>query len=339
MSISPERLVYHLSRSRLLFKYLRSTIIAETLAVWESSPEFASIRAGLNIGDKNCQVDLLELYKQAEFDRLVRSRFLACKSQLVDGVSPVENRVLFSVIQVRDLQLAQELYCRVKEENQSFTSIATTYSDSPAAKRGGVIGPISVLQLHPSLQHHLIGLKPKQLSSIFQLDEHYIFLQPDRSLPVQLTPQIERQLRDELFEEWLQQQILDRLNPVSTDRISNIHLPILPPVKQCKAVSIASNPDLNSEPTGMLCPTASIFFPQISPSGDILPPHVAIGHQPNASLFFSQEPSPQILAPRYRRHRAVDQIVAFFVFFWLFLAGGIFAVRLFSQPVITTQQK
>jgi PPIC-type PPIASE domain len=331
MSISPERLVYHLSRSRLLFKYLRSTIIAETLAVWESSPEFGSIRAGLNIDDKNCQVDLLELYKQAEFDRLVRSRFLACKSQL--------DRVLFSVIQVRDLQLAQELYCRVKEENQSFTSIATSYSDSPAARRGGVIGPISALQLHPSLQHHLIGLKPKQLSSIFQLDEHYIFLQLDRSLPVQLTPQIERQLRDELFEEWLQQQILDRLNPVSTDRISNIHLPILLPVKQCTAVSIASNRDPNSEPTGMLCPTASIFFPQISPSGDILPPHVAIGHQPNSSLFFSQEPSPQILLPRHRRYLLVEQIVAFFVLFWLFLAGGIFAVRLFSQPVITTQQK
>jgi parvulin-like peptidyl-prolyl isomerase len=197
--IPPARLHYHLSRSKLLVEYLRSTIIEATLATWAESPEFGSLCAQLNIEPNNCQEDLLELYKQTEFGRLVRSRFLGCKSQL--------DRVLFSVIQVRNLQLAEELYCRIKEENQSFTRIATTYSDSPAAKRGGAIGPISALQLHPSLQHHLIGLKPKQLSSIFQLDEHYLLLRLDRSLPVQLTPQTEQQLRDELFEEWLQQQI------------------------------------------------------------------------------------------------------------------------------------
>lgn len=208
LPIQPERLLHHLSRSKLLIKYLRWTIIEETLAVWKSSPEFESIRAGLNIDDDNCQVDLLEIYKQTRFGRLVRSRFLACKSQL--------DRVLCSVIQVGNLQLAQELYCRIKEENQSFARVATAYSDSQSAKRGGVIGPISLLQLHSSIQYHLAGLQPKQLSSIFQLDEHYILLRLDRSLPVQLIPQIEQQLRDQLFEEWLKQQILHRLNSVST---------------------------------------------------------------------------------------------------------------------------
>jgi hypothetical protein len=97
---------------------------------------------------------------------------------------------------------------------------------------GGVIGPISALQLHPTIQHHLIGLEPQQLSSIFQLDDRSIFLRLDRSLAAQLTPPIERQLRDELFEEWLQKQILARLNAMSTDRVSNNHLPIADSVKQ-----------------------------------------------------------------------------------------------------------
>jgi parvulin-like peptidyl-prolyl isomerase len=201
--VLPERLLDYLSRSKLLVKYLRSTIIEETLAVWESSPAFGSIRTGLNIESNNCQADLLELYKQIEFDRLVKSRFLACKLQL--------DRLLFSAIQVKNLHLAQELYCQVRTQNKSLTRLATKYSDSPAAKRGGVIGPVCTLQLHPAIQQHLMGLEPKQVSLIFQLDEHYIFLRLDRLLPVQLNPQIERQLRDELFDEWLQQQILSRI--------------------------------------------------------------------------------------------------------------------------------
>jgi PPIC-type PPIASE domain len=183
----------------LFAKYLQAAIIEETLATWESSPAFESIHDRVNIDVSDRQAALLELYKQTEFSRLVRSRFLARKSQL--------DRVLFSTIQVRDLYLAQELYCRIKEENQSFMRLATRYSDSHTAKRGGVIGPISALQLYPLIQHHLIGLQPKQLSPIFQLDEHYIFLRLDRSLPVKFTPEIEQQLLDELFEEWLQQQI------------------------------------------------------------------------------------------------------------------------------------
>jgi hypothetical protein len=203
LPISPDRMIYHLNRSKLLVKYLRSAIIEETLATWENSPEFTLMRDRVNIDPSDRQSDLLELYKQSQFDRLVRSRFLARKLQL--------DRLLFSAIQVRDLHLAQELYCQVRTQNQSFTRLATKYSNSPAAKRGGVIGPVCTLQLHPAIQQHLMGLEPKQVSLIFQLDEHYIFLRLDRLLPVQLNPQIERQLRDELFEEWLQQQILSRI--------------------------------------------------------------------------------------------------------------------------------
>jgi hypothetical protein len=192
-SIEPERILYHLSRSPLLVKYLRGVIIDETLERWEKSPEFESIvcRVEPSMLAKNRQQILFKLYKQAEFGRFVRSRFLAYKSQL--------DRVLFSTIQVKNLRLAQELHCRVKEQKQSITRLAINHSDSHTAKRGGVVGPISTVKLHPLIQHYLTGLQTKQLSPIFKLDEHYIFLQLDRWLPVQLNPQVEQQLLDEIF--------------------------------------------------------------------------------------------------------------------------------------------
>jgi parvulin-like peptidyl-prolyl isomerase len=302
----------HLSRSKLLVKYLRETIVEETLDRWERSSEFDLV------GDR--QQALLEIYKQVEFRHLVRSRFLEVKSQL--------DRVLCSTIQVKNRQLAEELYCQVQLDSRSFTRIATAYADSPVAKRGGVIGPISALQLHPLIQHHLMGLQPKQLSPIFQLDEHFIFLRLDRWLTVKFTPEIERQLIDELFEEWLQQQIRNRLNTISIDRTSNFDLPIAQPVNQFppqsnsqgEEIAIFSDPDLNpAEPIGTFAPTSSFFLPQISPNGEILPSYLMIVQHSNSSFFLPQQPDIPIIAKNHR-HFLVKQIAAFCSFLGLFLA-------------------
>jgi parvulin-like peptidyl-prolyl isomerase len=323
LAISSDRIVYHLNRSKLLVKYWRSIVIEETLATWENSPDFASM--------SDRQINLLESYKQAKFNRLVRSHFLSHKLQL--------DRVLFSIIQVRDLHLAEELYCQVAAQNRSFTNLAIKYSDSPTANRGGSIGPVCPLQLHPTIQQHLVGLEPQQISPIFLLEDHYILLRLDRLLPVQLNSHIEQQLRDELFEEWLQQQILSRRgNPhpfVATPRIP------VPQAANANIAEVATNRDvdLNSGPTATLSPTSSFFFPHISERHQIPLPHGAIENAPNSSFFFPQAVPTSILPQQHRHRRWVGQIAAFFVLFWLFLTGGIFLVRSFSQPGIPGQAK
>jgi PPIC-type PPIASE domain len=221
-SIDPDLTISHLTRSILLPRYLRAVIIDETLATWQQSLANQALAVDLdsspqidnstNSGD--ARTNLLQQYKRAEWGHLIGSRFLQRKSQL--------DRVLFSVIQVANLNMAQELYFRIHEQGQSFTHLATEYSEHPTAHRGGCVGPISGTELHPLIYHQTIGLKPKQLSPIFELNERYTFLRLDRWLPAQFDLAMEERFLDELFEQWLQQQIearIGKIDIVSFDRV------------------------------------------------------------------------------------------------------------------------
>jgi hypothetical protein len=215
-SIDPDLTICHLSKSILLPRYLRAVIIDETLTAWQQSlvdrDSYPKIDKSANLGDS--RADLLKQYQRAEWGHLIGSRFLQRKSQL--------DRVLFSVIQVADLNMARELYLRIDEQGQSFTHLATAYSEHPTANRGGCVGPISGTELHPLIYHQTIGLQPKQLSPIFELNDRYTFIRLDRWLPAQLDLAMEEGLLDEIFEQWLQQQIearIDKIEIVSIDRI------------------------------------------------------------------------------------------------------------------------
>lgn len=329
--VEAERILYHLSRSPLLVKYLRGVIIDETLETWEQSPEFCSIVSNIDLSslNKNRQAVLFQIYKKAEFGRFVRSKFLAQKSQL--------DRVLISVIQVDNLQLAQELYFRIEEQKQPFSKLAIKYSDGSTAKRGGSIGPILSCQLSFPIQYHLTGLQPKQLSPIFQVGEHYLFLRLDRSLPAQLNPQIEQQLLDELFDEWLQQEILERIGKASVI----ISSPVIefPQCVSDRTEEIAISTDLATDdpPSSTISPTSSFFFPTISPTGEIFSSNVDGRSQVNSSFFLPSELPIEISSHSSSHNRLWTNTIAFILFFCLFLTGGIAGIKFFSQPPIRSK--
>ncbi len=289
LPVQQKRLLYHLSRSQLLVKYLRGILIEETLEKWEKSPAFELVRDRLVINDPNeRQGAIFQLYKQTEFGNLVGTQFLARKSQL--------DRVLFSVIQVKDLHFAEQLYCQIEDKNQSFTRIATAHSDSPTAKRGGSIGPISMMELHPVIRHYLTGLEPKQLSPIFKLDEHYVFLKLDRLLPGQISSQLEQQLIDELFERQLESQISDRIGKIQMEFVNpSTDTPerSSPQTSTSSSSNLLQFPisqdldlDLEPAPTGTISPTSSLFFPQWVDTSD----RSGTSSSGDSSFFFPQTP-------------------------------------------------
>jgi hypothetical protein len=327
-----KRLLYHLSRSQLLVKYLRGILIEETLEKWENSPAFELVRDRLVVNDPNDrQGALFQLYKQTEFGNSVGTQFLARKAQL--------DRVLFSVIQVKDLHFAEQLYCQIEDKNQSFTRIATTHSDSPTAKRGGSIGPISMMELHPVIRHYLTGLEPKQLSPIFKLDQHYVFLKLDRILPGKMTPQLEQQLVDELFERQLESQVGDRIGKIQLEFINpSIDIPdqTSPQISTPSPSNLIQFPisqdlelELEPSPTGTISPTSSLFFPQWVDTSD----H-HIRSSGDSSFFFPQNPpfgAISIVKKDPLPEVEVDRTLTIKIWVSLFLAIAIPTVYIFSQ--------
>lgn len=130
----------------------------------------------------------------------IKDLFLKMKSQL--------DQVLFALIRVSKENLAKEIYHKLIDDNQDFAELARKYSSGPEAQQGGIIGPKPLASLNPELIKNLMALEAGQISKPFVLGEdNYMITKLIRLENAQLVPQLEANLRERLFEEWLENQI------------------------------------------------------------------------------------------------------------------------------------
>ena len=151
----------------------------------------------------------LEKFKQATWGHKLEAYFLQCKSQL--------DRVVYSLIRTRDNGIAQELYFRIQEEENSFTQLAKDYSQGAEAQTGGLVGPVELNVPHPQIAKMLMSSKPGQLWPPLPIGEWTVILRLEKFLSAQLDPPTKQRLLNDLFQQWLlsqmQQQII--FNPES----------------------------------------------------------------------------------------------------------------------------
>jgi parvulin-like peptidyl-prolyl isomerase len=141
---------------------------------------------------------LLQKYKQETFGPKVETYFISRKAKL--------DRVVFSLIRVQDHNLAQELYFRILEGEQSFADVARQYSQGTEANTGGVVGPTPLSNPHPAIARLLSVSQPGQLWAPVRLENWSIVLRLEKLLPAQMDNETRQQLLEELFEQWLQQE-------------------------------------------------------------------------------------------------------------------------------------
>lgn len=141
----------------------------------------------------------LQKFQQAAWGSRLESYFLKRKRQL--------DQVVYSLIRTKDPGLAHELYFRLEAGEQSFTELATAYSEGSEARTGGFMGPVEVGTLHPHLAQRLLASQPGQLWSPQRIGEWLVILRLEQWIPVTLNSVVEQRLLDELLESWLQEQV------------------------------------------------------------------------------------------------------------------------------------
>ncbi|MBD2105124.1 peptidylprolyl isomerase [Leptolyngbya sp. FACHB-261] len=151
----------------------------------------------------------IEKFKQAIWGTKLESYFVHRKPQL--------DRVIYSLLRVKDLGIAQELYFRIQEREQAFADLAREYSQGPEAQTGGLIGPAELSTPHPSLAQMLSSGQPGQLWPPTRLGEWFVLVRLEKLLPAQLDASMGQRLLNELYETWLQ----ERLAQVSSGRLQN----------------------------------------------------------------------------------------------------------------------
>lgn len=154
----------------------------------------------------------LQKFKQAMWGSKLESYFLKRKRQL--------DQVVYSLIRTKDAALAQELYFRLEAGEQSFVELAQQYSQGPEAHTGGFVGPVEVGTLPPQLVQVLSTSQPGQLWAPRPLSGWFVVIRMERCISVQLNDFMRQRLLNELFENWVKEQLRQRSMPqASADEI------------------------------------------------------------------------------------------------------------------------
>jgi parvulin-like peptidyl-prolyl isomerase len=141
----------------------------------------------------------LEKYKHLTWENKLESYFLKRKQDL--------DRVIYSLIRTKDSAIAQELYFRIQEEEQSFADLAREYSAGSEAQTGGLIGPVEIVTPHPVLTEIMRRSQPGQLSAPSRAGEWIVILRLEKYIPAQLDEAMRKRLLNELFTTWLQTEV------------------------------------------------------------------------------------------------------------------------------------
>jgi len=152
----------------------------------------------------------VEKFKQANWNNEVRSHFLRRKKQL--------DQAIYSIIVTQDLSIAQEIYFRIQEKEQSFAELAREYSQGSTAEVGGLVGPIELGNLPPSLAQFLSTSQVGQVSFPFRLEKWLAIVRLEKLISAQLEPKMHQRLLDELFRIWLQEKLKQQEYQIELER-------------------------------------------------------------------------------------------------------------------------
>ena len=251
--LTPEQVCRYLSTSKLLPQFVRDIVLEDALqGVPYTEEELnAAIKTIAQQRQNQHLVDVkslsllalrslrLEKFKVLSWGNTLESYFLKRRQDL--------DQVVCSLIQTPDASLAQELYFRIQNQEDSFESLAQHYSQSSETQQGGKLGPLPLSQLHPEIAKHLRGLKPGQMAPVFILGQQCILIRLDHLIPAQLNEPMRQSLLNELFDNWLEHESAKELGLVLPALIQAPE-PILPSGSSSDRLQETALPALGSEP-------------------------------------------------------------------------------------------
>ena len=104
----------------------------------------------------------------------------------------------YSLIRVKNQNLANELFLRINEKEEKFEDIASKYSEGPEKTTNGHIGPVSLGNSHPLLAQLLEISEENKVSSPIMIDSWWVIVRKDKLLNTSLNDEIIQKLALEL---------------------------------------------------------------------------------------------------------------------------------------------
>lgn len=147
----------------------------------------------------------LQKFKTAKWETLVESYFCQRKTQI--------DQVIFWMIRVKDLDIAEEIYFRLAAAEDTFFELAPRYSTGMEAKTRGISGPVELGKLDPVLANALITLQPDEVLPPIQVSGWWVVLQLETIISATLDEDLRQRLIEELFNQWVYEEVQKLLIP------------------------------------------------------------------------------------------------------------------------------
>lgn len=141
----------------------------------------------------------IEKFKQAAWGHQLEPYFLQRKKQL--------DKVIYSLIRTEHKGIANELYFRIKEGEQSFADVAREYSQGPEAQTGGILGPVELGTIAPNFAQLLYTSLVGVIQPPVRFGELWVIVRVDKLIPAQLDDFMRQRLLQEKFEAWFKQRL------------------------------------------------------------------------------------------------------------------------------------
>lgn len=156
----------------------------------------------LTLEDLQLQVEL-PIRLRRHCDRLYRPkaevRFLERKQQL--------DRVVYSLLRLKDSGLARELYFQLQEGEATFADLAAEFAEGPERVTRGIVGPVPLTQAHPQLVERLRTSPIAEVQEPFQIGEWWLLFRLESMTPATFDESMAIQMSQELFEQSLEQAV------------------------------------------------------------------------------------------------------------------------------------
>lgn len=115
--------------------------------------------------------------------------------------------VVYSLLRLKDRELADELFHRIQAGEDDFPGLAETYSEGQEKNTRGLIGPVPLAAGHPDLVSRLRVSRPGQLWPPFQVADLWVVMRFERLLPAQLNREMRARMVEELFQVWFRERV------------------------------------------------------------------------------------------------------------------------------------
>lgn len=152
------------------------------------------------------------------------------------------DQVVYSVLRVKEQELAEELHQRIREQEADFSDLAEGFSLGQERNSRGQIGPVALTAGSAELAAKLRVSRPGQLWQPFRLEDQWWVLRFERLIPAQLDPRTRGRMIEELFQVWFKQRV-----KLLMDGEPLPPLPYLPPDDDDTS-EVMPEPEINPQP-------------------------------------------------------------------------------------------